>query len=237
MKKTYLLFVTILLACSNATKSVNRDPLTLAEEYYKKAKYQRVIDILKDRISSYIYTARGAEAEYILAMSYFKLRDYEDAILEFEFVVNNYPRSPYREKAYYYLVLSYYKNSPRIERDQEDLYKALRIIDEFTSEYPSSSYTNKMMQLKDEIRDKLSIKMADVIKTYYNLEKFISARLYISLLRKTYPNTTGDNLSYIFEGLILKEEGEDYAESLSHIDTTKIPGKFKKYYRKLIAQE
>ncbi len=237
MKKLFYLSILLFTACATTTKGVNKDPLNLAITYYNRGKYQKVVDVLKDRISSYIYTAQGDKAEYYLAMSYFKLKDYEDAILEFEFIVNNFPRSTYREKAYYFLALSYYKNSPIIERDQKDLYTALRVINEFLSEYPNSMYAEKMKSLKEKIRDKLSIKMADVIKTYYNLEKFISARLYIKLLRKAYPNSTGENLSYIFEGLILKEEGEEYSGILSQIDTTRIPGKFKKYYKRLITAE
>ncbi len=225
------------MGCVHATKTLHREPIDMAREYYNKGKYQRVIDVLKDRITTYIYTMRGDEAEYYLAMSYFRVKDYEDAILEFEFIVNNYPRSKYREEAYYYLALSYYKDSPRIERDQKDLYKALKVISDFKTEYPHSDYTDRMNILESRIKDKLSIKMADVIKTYYNLDKFISARLYIHLLRKEYPNTTGENLSYIFEALIKKNEGDEYNDILSRIDTTKIPKKFKKYYKTLIRQD
>ncbi len=238
MLKRYFLFLILLsLACSHAVKHPPRDPLSVAVTYYKKGKYQKVIDILKEQVSSYLYTPYGDEAEFYLAMSYFKIKDYEDAIVEFEFLVNNFSRSPYREKAYYFLALSYYKDSPTIERDQKELYKALRVIDEFITEYPFSSYRDKMKELKRKIRDKLSIKMADIIKTYYNLEKFISARVYIKLLRESYPNSTGENLSYIFEGLIRKDEGEDYSDLISRIDTTKIPHKFQKYYKKLINRE
>ncbi len=217
-------------------KEIKKDVLTEAIAYYHRGKYQKVLDLLKDKISSYIYTSRGDTAEYYLAMSYFKLKDYEDAILEFEFLINNYPQSKFRESSYYYLVLSYFKNSPRIERDQKDLKKALKIISDFESEYPSSMLTEKIESLKKKIINKLSLKMADIIKTYYNLEKYTSALLYIDLIRKEYPGTEGENISYIFEALIKKEEGMDYKDILPRIQTENIPKKFRKYYKKLIGE-
>ncbi len=218
-------------------REIRKDPLDKAIDYYHNKKYQKVLDILKEQVSSYIYTSRGDEAEYYLAMSYFNLKDYEDAILEFEFLINNYSQSRYREKAYYYLALSYYLNSPRIERDQADLKKALHVISDFASDYPDSHLYPQMEKLKKDILNKLSLKMADVIKTYYNLEKYTSALLYINLLRKEYPETEGENLSYLFEALIKKEEGVDYSDVLVRINPDSIPGKFKKYYKKLVAQQ
>lgn len=240
MRKTIRLFYISLFILTGCTKGIKipspQESLDKAIRYYNEGKYQKVLDLLQNQISSYIYTSRGDEAEYYLAMSYFKLKEYEDAIVEFEFIIDYYNYSSYREKAYYFLALSYYKNSPTIERDQSDLNKALTIISEFESEYPTSTFTSKMEMLKEDILNKLSLKMIDIIKTYYNLGKFTSALLYIKSLRKEYPGTIGDNLTYLFEALIKKEEGEEYKKFLSKLNPDLIPGKFKKYYKKLVTQ-
>ena len=238
-KITYLFFAVVLFSgCTGTIKKESKeDKIHKIETYYENGKYQKVLDALKDQISYYIYTKYGDDAEYYLAMSYFHLKDYDDAIPEFEFLINTYPNSPYREKSYYFLALSHYKNSPRIERDQDELKKALQVIRDFETEYPSSPLKKDFEKLKKDIINKLSLKMIDIIKTYYNLEKYTSSLLYINLLRKEYPNTEGENLSYLFEALIRKEEGMDYTDILSKLNTKAIPKRYRKYYKKLLREK
>ena len=124
---------------------LNRYPSTS-----RKNECNNYIDILR---------AKLAKKDFEIAKLYYKMDEFEAAVVCFNNIIKEYPNSNYVEEASYYIVRSYYRFAVNSVHDKklERFQKALDSYNDFMSYFPDSQY-------KKEI-DKMNV------STLENIEK------------------------------------------------------------------
>ncbi len=173
----------VLFSCSEKTK-YTKDLLSKGISAYQGKKYEKAKEYLKEAI----YKAKGAttqdimEAKFALADSYFHLKMYVDAIVEFEEYISLYPTSPKVPEALYKLAYSYFAISPSPDRDLTYVKKAEEKALEIINNYPFSEYVDKAKELIKKAKKKEAKHYIEIAKLYENLRKPYSAAVYYNFV-------------------------------------------------------
>ena len=89
-----------------------------AKMYYSQGKYTRSATLLTDVVPIYRGTEKAEDALYLLAMSYFKLRDYVSSSEYFQRYCNSFPRGSKVQECRFNQAYGDYKESPDARLDQ-----------------------------------------------------------------------------------------------------------------------
>lgn len=110
----------ILGSCTEYTKVMKSRDVDYKFDYAKRAfeekKYVQASTILGEIYTPLRSTAKGEEALYLLAMSYFENQDYENANLYFKTYYSRYPKGKFAELSHFYSGYGWYLNSPDATR-------------------------------------------------------------------------------------------------------------------------
>lgn len=140
-----------------------------AKMYYEQGKYTKSSTLLTDVVPIYRGTEKAEEALYLLAMSYFNLRDYVSSSEYFLRYVNNYPRGAKVQECRFNLAYGDYKDSPDARLDQTVTKKAIKELDSFIDLYPRTQLADSATVMRIELSDRLCYK------------EYLSAKLYLDL--------------------------------------------------------
>jgi len=102
----------------------------------------------KDECNKYIDILRAklAKKDFETARLYFKMDEFEAAVVCFNNIIKDYPNSVYVEDASYYIVRSYYRFAVNSVHDKklERFQKALDSYNDFMSYFPDSQYKKEI---------------------------------------------------------------------------------------------
>jgi outer membrane protein assembly factor BamD len=86
--------------------------------------------------------AKLAKKDFEIAKLYFKMDEFESAVVCFKNIIKDYPSSSYVEEASYYIVRSYYRFAMNSVQDKklERFQKAFDSYNDFISYYADSPY-------------------------------------------------------------------------------------------------
>jgi outer membrane protein assembly factor BamD len=143
-----------------------------AKEYFISGQYSKCYQILEDFVMMLKGTEKGEESLFMLAMSYYKLRDYETAVLYFDRYYQTYSKGTYAETARFYSGKASYMQSPDTRLDQSPTITAINSLTDFIEIYPYSARTKEAFDMIDELRDRLAYKEYQSSKLYYNLGSY-----------------------------------------------------------------
>ncbi|MCL1936937.1 MAG: outer membrane protein assembly factor BamD [Candidatus Azobacteroides sp.] len=144
-----------------------------AKRYFDEKKYNRTVSLLEEIVPLMRGSSHGEEALYLLAQSYYALKDYESASEYFKTYYTSYPRGEYAELARYYSAYGLYLNSPDFRLDQSDTYKAMQQFQDFIEYYPQSEKKDAVQQALFELQEKLALKELMAARLYYNLGDYL----------------------------------------------------------------
>ena len=172
-----LLGVIVLSACSEYSKVLkNSDPeyrYTYAKKYFEQGKFNRSATLLEDLIIVFKGTAYGEESLYLLARSYYGMKDYSTAAQYFTTYYKTYPKGQYAELSRFYSAYGLYLESPDPRLDQNDTHKSMAQFQEFIEYYPQSERKDEAQSILFELQEKLAYKELLAIKLYYNLGNYV----------------------------------------------------------------
>ncbi len=197
-RSTYSVLFLLLLAlsmgaCANKNAIKPGDTVDVAFDkaklLYDKQKYGDAARAFETVLSLGRGSDQAREAQYLLADSYFKNREYLISASEFRRYVTFYPRSERREEVEFMEAFSYYKISPRFKLDQTDTERAITLLRVFIGKYPDSQKTTEAAQLVDEMRLKLAKKSFTSASMYFNLKMYNSAAMYYQITLDNFPET------------------------------------------------
>lgn len=140
-----------------------------AKIYFDQGKYGRSATLLTDVVPIYRGTEEAENAMWLLAMSYFKQKDYLSAGEYFVRYANNYPRGKHSMEARFNVAYGDYMDSPDARLDQEVTRRAIKELDSFVENYPHSALADSAEIMRLELTDKLCYK------------EYLSAKLYLNL--------------------------------------------------------
>lgn len=227
-----LLVLTMVAACSPKNAIRPGDTLEVAfakaKTLYDKGKYGEAARAFETVLSLGRGSDTAREAQYLLADSYFKNKEYLIAAAEYKRFTTFYPRSELRMEADYMEAYSYYKISPRYKLDQTDTQRALELFRSFIGRYPEGEKTAEAAQILDELRNKLALKTIKAAEMYFNLKYYLSAALYYQFTVDKYPETAYAEqaqaqqiLSYVLyaDNSVDAKQAERYQMAIDAYDT------------------
>lgn len=221
-KVLYIIPLMMLMAsCTEYTKVLKSHDIDYKFEYAKKAyneeKYLQASTLLNDIYTPLRGTAKGEEALYLLAMSYYGNQDYTNSNLYFKTYYTRYPKGQYAEQARFYSGYGFYLDSPDPQLDQSNTIKAIEELQGFLDRYPYSEKVTEAQNAMFEMQDKLTLKELQNAQLYYNLGNFMgnnyeSAIIVSQNALKDYPYS---KYREDFELLILKAKFQEAKQSVN----------------------
>jgi outer membrane protein assembly factor BamD len=150
----------------------------------------------------------AADAQYWLAESHFRRRDYSQAQTEFDFYIKNFPNGRYREDASYKLGLSWLRSAPAGARDQSPMVKAREVLLDFLVLYPESPLRSEVGQALAEIERRKTGRDFSVALLYYKAGEYRSALIYYRYIAESLPPEHWEPADRLRLAACLLETGE-----------------------------
>lgn len=168
------MMITVLFsACSEYNKILKSTDYevkyTYAKKYFNEKKYSRSATLLEELVTIFKGTAYAEESLYLLAQSYYGMKDYQTASQYFNVYYNTYPKGEYTELARFYSGYGLYLDSPDPRLDQSQTYKAIDEMQLYLEYYPQSERATEAQNIMFELQEKLAYKELLAIRLYYNL--------------------------------------------------------------------
>jgi len=167
----------LLTGCNEYNKILKSNDIDEKYEYskmyYEQKKYTRSATLLTDVVPIYRGTEKAEEALYLLAMSYFNVKDYVSSGEYFQRYINNYPRGSKVMECRFNMAYGDYIDSPDARLDQDITKKAIKELDNFIDMYPRSELADSATVMRIELSDKLCYKEYLSAKLYLNLGTYL----------------------------------------------------------------
>jgi len=167
------------------------------QEYLKKNKYHQAQQEFQIIVLSGSHTDLGDDAQFYLAESFFKNKEYLIAISEYERLTRKMKFSPYVEKARWRICEAYVAESPKYYHDQTNTDKALQKLQEFIDEYPNSEFRDEVNNTIKNLRNKLAEKILKSAILYTKLHAYDSAIIAYNDLLSKYYDTEHSNAAHV----------------------------------------
>lgn len=236
-KYIYLIFAFLLLtSCGEYNKVLKSNDLNYKFEYAKRAydekKYVQASTILSEIFTPLRGSAKGEEALFLLAMSYYESKDYMNSGVYFKTYYQRYPKGKFAELSRFYSGYGYYLDSPEPQLDQSTTVKAIEELQGFLDYFPTSDKVTIAQNAIFELQDKLTLKELQNAQLYYNLGNFMgnnyeSAVITAKNALKSYPFS---KYKEDFEMLILKSKFQEAKQSVSEKQADRYRDVIDEYY-------
>lgn len=196
MRKTLLLVFGILFtfsACKNDKLIQRGDSVEVAYNkalaFYEAEKYTEASDAFDTVTRVARGTEYGQQAQYYLAESYYKDKQYLLAASEYDRYVSYYPQDEKRPEMEFKAAMCYYHLSPRFKLDQTRTLRAIERFQLFNNRYPDSDMVTEAAARIDEMRNKLAHKAYEAAQFYVRTEQYKAATIYLDRTIDQYPES------------------------------------------------
>lgn len=160
-------------------------------------------------------TDLGDDAQYYLAESYYRNKEYLLAISEYEKLTRRMGFSPFVEDARFKICEAYKIESPKYYHDQEYSEKSLQRYQEFLDDFPNSKYINDALFSIESLREKLGKKVYESGILYMKMDEYESAEMSFQRTIDFYYDTKIYNKAIQGKILALAKNGKlDNAKSI-----------------------
>ena len=200
-----VLFISLTSSCSK--QKINLRSLSPEDQFEYAKKYFDDEDYLKAKTQFTIVLLNNTgnriteKAQFYLAESYFKLKEYVLAIAEYEKLIRSMPQSDYVDDAHYKIGLCYYELAPGYALDQEYTLKSIARFEQFLDDYPISDLAPEVQQKLDISRKKLAKKEFKAGELYRKMGYYKAAIISFDTVLKEY-----DQLGFSDSALYWKGE-------------------------------
>jgi outer membrane protein assembly factor BamD len=157
-------------------------------ESLRKKKYGEAQKSFQKLIEQYPYSKHVILAELKLGDAYYLDKKYAEAAVAYEQFARLHPGHEAAPYALYQLGMSYFKMGEDVERDHEQLNKALSVFDRLTKAYAGTPYAAKAATQASVCRQKLANYEVNVAKFYYKRGKYTAAQERLKYALTNYPS-------------------------------------------------
>jgi len=210
MKKLFLIIVIIglLVGCSNNLyeKKSESERFEIANSFFDKGKYRKAIPIYES-IVSYKTSGITTNAQAKLAESYYRMKQYENARLEYQFLMRYSSNMADLEIAYFRIGECYWKTSEPASYTQDETTAAISSLEEYLTRYPTGKYRAEAIEIIKQAEFKLLEKTYLNGYTYYMLSDYPAALLYFSEVLAEGFSSEIDMKSAYYSAKIYYEQG------------------------------
>ncbi|MDR2622048.1 MAG: outer membrane protein assembly factor BamD [Dysgonamonadaceae bacterium] len=171
------LFSILLVSCGEYNKVLKLTDIDkkfeYAKKYFDEGKFSRSATLLEEVVQMRKVSTMGEEALYLLAQSYYGMKDYLTASEYFSTYYKSYNKGEYAELARYYSAYGLYLESPDPRLDQTQTYKAMEQFQDFLELYPQSERKEEAQNALFLLQEKLALKELMTVRLYYNLGDYL----------------------------------------------------------------
>jgi len=147
------------------------------------------VKTLEGMVENNPYGPRADEAQFNIAMYYFKKGEYSDAAQSFALVVGHYKDSRYREDAMFLRAKATYLTNDGPARDPLPYEEAREGLTEYLRSYPAGKNAAEARQLLTQISNALARKLYLIAEFYRWENQKRAAERYYRLVVKNYPES------------------------------------------------
>jgi outer membrane protein assembly factor BamD len=126
---------------------------------------------------------------FYAGIAHLRLKQYEDARLEFETLAREHPRSPFTEEARFRLAQMRYIRSLPSFRDQTETKEAMRLLNDYIEAFPQGTFADSARTLFMSGLNKLAEKDFNNARFYRRQRQHEAALIYYSSILAEFPES------------------------------------------------
>ncbi len=187
----------------------------LANEYFEAA------ELFDEVERQHPYSTWATKAQLMAAYSYYKINEYDQAILATDRFLQLHPGSDSAPYAFYLIAVCYYEQIADVGRDQNVTKMALGSLQELVRRYPASEYARDARLKIDLARDHLAGKEMEIGRFYLRRGTPIAAINRFRVVIESFQTTTHaaealHRLTEAYLQLGVEKEAQTAAAVLGH---------------------
>ena len=231
-----LLSAAVFTSCGEYQRILkSNDPdekLEFAKRAFEEKKYTQAATVLTDIVTMFKGTQKAEDSLYLLALSHYENKDYENASAYFHTYYTRYPKGKYTEMARFYSGYGYYLDSPEPQLDQSGTVKAIEELQAFLDYFPKSDKVPVAQNTIFELQDKLTLKELQNAQLYYNLGNYMGNNYESAVIvaRNAIKNYPYSKYKEDLEMLILKSRYQEAAQSVEEKKVDRFRDVVDEYY-------
>ncbi len=181
----FSILILIATACSKKTvlKDTDLSEMDIFErsfDFYENNNWGKAIDGFQSYIFAYPASERTEKAQFYLADAYFNDKNYAQAIIEFNYFLNNFKNYKLRETSFYNLSFCYFTLTPSYQFDQTLTNSAISVIGDFRLEFPESQHITEIDSMNRILLSRLEEKKLHTGNFYLKKRENKAAEVYFS---------------------------------------------------------
>lgn len=149
----------------------------------------KAVEIFQAIVDDGPFSDQGQLAQYKLGLAHLALRDYEQAVTAFEQLISRYPDSPLVDDARFQIAQASLKGTFKSGYDQSPTDLAIRELDAFLREYPSSELSSEAGNRLHELQERRAQHEYQVGRFYEERKHPAAALIYYETIVREFPQT------------------------------------------------
>ena len=149
----------------------------------------KAVEVFQAIVEDGPFSEHGQLAQYNLGLAHLALGDYESAVTAFEQLTSRYPDSPLVDDARFQIALASLKGTFKADYDQSPTDAAIRELEAFVGEYPSSDWVEKANLRLHELYERRAQHEFEVARFYERRRQPVAALIYYKAIVERYAQT------------------------------------------------
>jgi outer membrane protein assembly factor BamD len=158
-------------------------------EAFQSTDYEKAVDYFDEIEKQYPYSVWSEKAQIMVAYSYYKQNEYEDAVMVLDRFIQLHPGNKNTPYAYYLKGLCYFEQMSDAGREQSMTENAQKTFNEMIARYPDSVYAKDALTKMDEMTNHLAAQEMVVGRYYLKQEDLIPAINRFKNVIENYPTS------------------------------------------------
>ncbi len=194
--------------------------ILIGEQTFQKGNYKEAVKFLSYFVLNYPTDERIPQAQFYLAESYYNMKKFDEATLEYEFLYKQFPGSEFSEEARIKAALAKFETSEPYYKEQTLTLEVQKEATDFLSRNPNSRFVSEARKLLAKIDEKLATKELAAAKLYFRFKEYNASVMSLEYILVQYPlaRETNQETSYYLglckEALGQTEEAQAILEEL-----------------------
>ncbi len=217
----------LVLACAGGLGKVPASPAAMldrADDYYRRGKEREAIALYKQFIERFPGHERADYAQFKLAETEFKARDYALASVEYQILIANYGYSEWVDDAVFQMGVCAWSEAPKYPRDQQKSVDALSRFNQYLLTYPDNPRASEARDYVRQINSRLAQKAYSSAKWYYRQREPKAALVYCEKIIRDYPDNEFWADALLLKAQILIDRGDNEGAIEQYTQIIAYPG-------------